>query len=92
MREPISYADKLCRELLALDREEDAMRRILASHDRFLDAIDWTSMTRSDRRRAEHHGETLRLHLDRVSHAIDQRIFELIHRKEDDPDASGRLH
>ncbi len=91
MCEPLAYTEDLCRELLALDREEGAMRRILASHDRFLDAIDWTSMTRRDRRRAEHHSETLRLHLDRVSHAIDQRIFELIHRKEDDPDASDRL-
>lgn len=75
-------ADRTVRELHALEREEDSLRRTLQAHRGFLDAIDWTAMTRTDRERANRHGGALAWHLRCVEQAIDQRLFDLIHASE----------
>ena len=74
-----AWADRTIRELHALGREEDSVCRVMQAHRRFLDAIDWTAMTRADRERADRHGDALKWHLRCVGQAIDQRLFELIH-------------
>lgn len=55
------------------------MRRFSAAQRRFIEAIDWTSMTQDDHRRATDRGCEIDWRLRVVAQAIDQRIFELIH-------------
>lgn len=76
-------SDQLCRELHALAREETSLRRIATTHERCLEGIDWTAMTRDEQLRVTHHGQTIEQQLRRVGQAIDQRIFELIHDEEE---------
>ena len=74
-----SRSAQICRELLVLSREEARLRRIAITHERCLEAIDWTAMTRGEQLRITRHGQTIEHQLQCVGQAIDQRIFELVH-------------
>ncbi|MDF0543865.1 hypothetical protein PX699_16045 [Sphingobium sp. H39-3-25] len=84
MHKPVTHADALCHDLQILHREEDGLHRLLAMRRRYLDATDWTAMTRDDEQRAARRGRALQQHLRHVKQAIDQRIFELFHLDEEE--------
>lgn len=83
MNDLATPADLLCHDLQILGREEDSLRRILVTHQRFIKAVDWTAMTHADGVRVARFGHALQQHLRHVGQAIDQRLFELVHLDEE---------
>lgn len=79
MNDLTTPAAMLCHDLQILGREEDSLRRILVTHQRFIKAVDWTAMTHADGAHAARFGHALQQHLRNVGQAIDQRLFELVH-------------
>jgi hypothetical protein len=69
---------ELSRDLYALDREEDGIRRLLAAQRRYADTVDWAALSPDQCRRVADHRTRLKFQLDQVGAAIDRRLFELI--------------
>ncbi|WP_449470198.1 hypothetical protein [Sphingobium chungangianum] len=59
------------------------MKRISIMHEQFREALDWIAMERDEQLRITHHGQAIEHHLCRVGEAIDQRIFELAHERDE---------